>query len=111
MTGLAFLSGAPGPGEVLVVFIAVLILFGPRRLPDFARRMGRLLAELRKASDDFRNELMRMDRPAPAPPPLDHDPDARAVADASAGEGPGQDERESPENPDGAGQEGRHGER
>ena len=66
VTGLAFISGAPGPGEFLLIFLVVLLLFGPRRLPAAARRLGKMLSELRKASDDFKNELMRMDQPVPS---------------------------------------------
>lgn len=39
---------------MIVVFIVVLIVFGPRKLPDLARGLGKLMAEFRKASTDFR---------------------------------------------------------
>ena len=58
---LAFLSGSPGWGELLLVFAVVLVLFGPRRLPELARMIGKALEELRRASQDFRNEVMRID--------------------------------------------------
>ncbi len=58
---LSFLSGSPGWGELLVVFAVVLLLFGPRRLPELARMIGKALEELRRASQDFRNEVMRID--------------------------------------------------
>jgi Tat protein translocase TatB subunit len=60
-TPLAFLSGSPGWGELLLVFAVVLVLFGPRRLPELARMIGKALEELRRASQDFRNEVMRID--------------------------------------------------
>lgn len=53
-----FLAGSPGPLEVLVICAVVLILFGPRNLPSIARTLGRMLSELRKASEDFRSQMM-----------------------------------------------------
>lgn len=58
---LALLSGPPGIGEMLLVFVAVLVLFGPRRLPGLARYLGRVLEEFRRASQDFRDQLMQAD--------------------------------------------------
>lgn len=54
----AFLSALPGGGELLLLFLVILILFGPRRLPEFARSIGRILAELRRAADDFKAQLL-----------------------------------------------------
>jgi sec-independent protein translocase protein TatB len=41
--------------HMLVVFVIVLVVFGPQKLPEFARSLGKLLAEFRKASTDFRS--------------------------------------------------------
>jgi sec-independent protein translocase protein TatB len=38
-----------------VVFLVVLVVFGPQKLPELARSLGKLMAEFRKASGDFRN--------------------------------------------------------
>jgi sec-independent protein translocase protein TatA len=67
-SGLAFLPGSVGGLEVVVLFAIVLILFGPRRLPQVARDMGRMMQHLRKASDQFRDQLMQMDEEEPLPP-------------------------------------------
>ncbi len=61
MYPLLFLAGSPGPLELLVIFAVVLVLFGPRKLPDIARSIGRMLNELRKASDDFRSQVMSIE--------------------------------------------------
>jgi sec-independent protein translocase protein TatB len=61
----AFLGGTVGGFEMLVLFAAILLLFGPRRLPEVARTIGRLLNELRRASDDFRGEILRIDEVPP----------------------------------------------
>jgi sec-independent protein translocase protein TatA len=58
---LAFLAGGPGPFELAVIFAAVLLLFGAKRLPEFARTLGRVVRELRRASEDFRAHLMDAD--------------------------------------------------
>ena len=72
LTPLAFLTGPPGPGEYLLLFVVVLLLFGPKRLPEIVRSIGRIVEELRRASQDFRNEIMRIEDPhrdAPEPGP------------------------------------------
>ena len=67
MNTLAFL-GEIGGGELLVVFVAILLLFGSNRLPEIARSIGRALEELRHASQNFRDQIMDADRPEPKPP-------------------------------------------
>lgn len=59
---LAFLSGAPGHLEILLLFVLILILFGPRKLPDIARMIGRTISDLRSASQDFRDQVMSIDQ-------------------------------------------------
>jgi len=58
---VAFLSGSPGMSELLLISAVVLLLFGPKRLPEIARMIGRTLDELRKASQDFRDQIMQID--------------------------------------------------
>ena len=65
----AFMGGTVGGFELLVLFAAILLLFGPRRLPEIARSLGRVLQDLRRASDDFRGEIMRIDELPPEDPP------------------------------------------
>ena len=62
---VAFLFDGVGGGELLLVSAAVLLLFGPRRLPDIARSIGRVLNDLRRASREFQDEIMRMDETPP----------------------------------------------
>src|ERR1700746_2183700 len=40
--------------HMIVIFVVVLVVFGPQKLPELARGLGRLMAEFRKASLDFR---------------------------------------------------------
>ena len=50
-----------GLPELAVIFVVAVVVFGPDRLPEFARQAGRLVRQLRKfteaARDDIRNEL------------------------------------------------------
>ncbi len=40
---------------MIVVFVIVLVVFGPQKLPELARGLGKLMAEFRKASTDFKS--------------------------------------------------------
>lgn len=48
-----------GSTELLVILAAALIFFGPRRLPQLSRQLGKGLAEFRKASEDFKRTWER----------------------------------------------------
>jgi sec-independent protein translocase protein TatB len=43
--------------DTVFLFFLALILFGPKKLPEMARKAGRLLAELRRASNEFRSQI------------------------------------------------------
>jgi len=66
---MAFLSVGPSGGEMLVVFVVALLLFGPRRLPEIARAIGKALELLRRSSQDFKDQVMNIDREPPGPVP------------------------------------------
>jgi len=61
MHPVAVLGGSLGAGELIVVFLAVLLLFGSKNLPRIARSIGRALEELRRAARDFSGEITRAD--------------------------------------------------
>ena len=44
-------------GELLLVFAIALIIFGPEKLPEFARTLGKLSGELRRNTDALRREF------------------------------------------------------
>jgi sec-independent protein translocase protein TatB len=46
-----------GGGEVIVILLVALIVLGPQRLPGVARQAGKVLADLRRMSTGFQNEL------------------------------------------------------
>jgi len=49
--------GPLGVPELLVIFVIALIVFGPRKLPELGKSLGKGLAEFRRASNDLRNTL------------------------------------------------------
>ena len=83
-----------GGWEILVIFFVVLLVFGPKRIPEVARGLGRGMRELRRISTDFQREinLAELDepiesRPKATPPATDEafpKPKDDAIARASA---------------------------
>jgi sec-independent protein translocase protein TatA len=53
MNVLLFISGQ----EIIFVLIAVLILFGSKKIPEFAKGLGKGMREFRKATDDIKKEI------------------------------------------------------
>ena len=52
-TTLLFISGP----EILIVLVAVLLLFGSKKIPEVARGLGKGLNEFKKAADDIKKEI------------------------------------------------------
>ena len=48
-----------GTGEILLILILVLIIWGPGRLPEIARKLGKAVRTLRKASYDLTTAMTR----------------------------------------------------
>ena len=46
-----------GMGELIVVFLIVLLLFGASRLPEIARALGKSIKELKDVGKDVRNSI------------------------------------------------------
>jgi sec-independent protein translocase protein TatA len=46
-----------GPTELLVILLIALVVFGPKRLPEIGKTVGKSLREFRKATDDIKSEL------------------------------------------------------
>jgi len=44
-------------GDSIFIFLLALVLFGPKRLPEIGRQIGKLLAEFRRASNDFKMQI------------------------------------------------------
>jgi sec-independent protein translocase protein TatB len=43
--------------DSIVIFLLALVLFGPKKLPEIGRQIGKLLAEFRRASNDFKMQI------------------------------------------------------
>jgi len=51
------LIGPLGWSELLIVFFIILIIFGPRKLPEVAEAMGRSIQKFKRASREVRDEI------------------------------------------------------
>jgi sec-independent protein translocase protein TatA len=65
-TILAFLPNLGTP-ELIVIGILVLVLFGAKKLPTFARSLGKSMGEFKKARVEFENELQNAQTEAEHP--------------------------------------------
>jgi Tat protein translocase TatB subunit len=54
-----------GMPEMLFIFLLALVVFGPKRLPELARQLGKIMAEFKRATNDFKyqieNEIEQLD--------------------------------------------------
>jgi TatA/E family protein of Tat protein translocase len=72
--------GTLGGPELFLILVVALIVFGPKKLPEIGKSLGRMMNEFKKASNEFRQTLedeveadkirdsVRLEAPAPAPP-------------------------------------------
>jgi TatA/E family protein of Tat protein translocase len=51
--------GSLGIPELIMIFIVALIVFGPKRLPEIGKTLGKAMGEFKKATDDFKNTIER----------------------------------------------------
>ncbi len=86
--------------EMLIILVVVLIFFGPKRLPDLAKSLGKGIAEFKKASEEVRKgieDAVKEESAEETPsPPADLSSYGRAPGSASAPEGPVPTEPASP---------------
>ena len=77
--------GSIGMPELIIIFVIALIIFGPRKLPELGRSLGRSLSEFKRASNELKNTLeeeIRVEdqrQPAPSTAPASSAPSTTAV--------------------------------
>jgi Tat protein translocase TatB subunit len=74
-----------GTAELLLIFVIALIVVGPRRLPEIAQGLGKIMRDLRKMSHEFTVDMMREMN---APPPDVAGNEAKEIPDQSVSEKP-----------------------
>jgi len=54
------LAWTPGPTELIIILVVILILFGPKKLPDLSRAIGKSLGEFKRGRQEVDAELKKM---------------------------------------------------
>lgn len=75
--------GSIGMPELIIIFVIALIIFGPRKLPELGKSLGKSLAEFKRASNELKSTLeeeirveerTKLETPKPAEAAAAHDP-------------------------------------
>src|SRR5215510_3430955 len=72
-----------GLQEMLVIGVIALLVFGPSKLPELGRMVGRAMREFRRASDEFRATVetnLNINEPDPPPAPVAAEPTVDTAA-------------------------------
>ena len=77
-----------GGGELVVVVVAILILFGAKRIPEFAKGLGKGLHEFKKASREVTDEIERAGEEPASAPRVTPAPNTTAQASATTSAAP-----------------------
>lgn len=49
-------------GELIIILIAIVLIFGPRKIPEIARTLGKGMNEVRRVTNDIRREIREESR-------------------------------------------------
>ena len=61
--------GSIGAPELIIIFVVALIVFGPKKLPELGKSLGKGLAEFRKASSELKSTIEQEVRNVESDPP------------------------------------------
>lgn len=80
--------GSIGMPELIIIFVIALIIFGPRKLPELGRSLGKSLAEFKRASNELRNTLeeeirLEEQKPVKVDEPTPHRTEPSTTAETS----------------------------
>lgn len=87
------MPGGIGGPELLIVFLVVLIVFGPTKIPEVARGIGKGLRELRRLTTDLQREINLADSERQRPPARRSSPPRVSDAGKSAAVAPREPEQ------------------
>lgn len=87
--------------EIVVILVIALLIFGPNKLPELARSLGKGFGEFRRASYDLRQSLMEATEPDP-PPHSRHARAPEAAPPPKAESEPGAAQSKNTPTPEGA---------
>ena len=74
-----------GGGELVLVLVVILVLFGAKRIPEFAKGLGKGISEFKKASREVTEEIERAgEEPPPTPKSSSPSPNTQTTAQTSS---------------------------
>ncbi len=75
--------GGFGMGEMILIFLVVLLLFGAKRLPEIGSALGKGIREFKSSVREIEHEIKTPDEPKPplTPPPAEEDREPRRLTD------------------------------
>jgi len=71
-------------GELVLVLVVILVLFGAKRIPEFAKGLGKGINEFKKASREVTDEIERAVDEPPPPPPAPKAPSSGSGAESTS---------------------------
>jgi len=73
-----------GMSEILIILVIVLILFGPKKLPELARGLGQSIREFKKGASEIKQEFEQVVNEEPAKPAAEAKPEPESKTSESA---------------------------
>ena len=74
-----------GGGEILLIVLAILLLFGPKKIPEIASMVGNGMRKVRKAQDEFTQHLRDLSTELEVAEQTANSPDGGAISQIPAG--------------------------